>query len=135
MTVDSFTSPEIFIDATAERAKVVLQGRPSAIQEREAAMFAQSERKRADQKITQDLRDKCRPEVDEYVDCTTGRFLSIVACKDLAMKMRRCLVKYKGAVDIEQRRAELVKEMEDQGEVLDRDLLARRNNLFTGRDK
>jgi len=46
------------------------------------------------------------------------------------MKMRRCMVKYKTCINLEERRNELIEEIERKGETLDRDMLSRRNNLF-----
>ena len=98
---------------------------------RERMVFEKQEVKRADERITGEIRDHCRPEIEEYIDCTTGRFITVVACRDLAMRMRNCMKKYKVNVDLDARRAEIIAEFEAQGNVLDRSVLARRNNLYS----
>jgi len=123
----SKAQPEEFPKISPEKVR---DSRNPLSELREAQLLLQTDEKRADQMITKEVRDHCRPEIDEYVDCSTGRTFSMFICKDLAAKMRRCLIKYKTDIDIDQRRSELIEELERKGETLDRDMLSRRNNLF-----
>ena len=124
------TKDEEYFEADPDSVRKYRDARPVYTEGRERAVFEQQERKRADQQITGEIREHCRPEIEEYIDCTTGKFLGVVRCRDLSMRMRSCLKKYKLGIDIEERRAEIIREFENQGEVLDRALLARRNNLY-----
>ena len=126
----STTSPEIFSPPEPDEIRKVRSSRPASTEGREAALFQQQEIKRADQQLTRELRDNCRPEIEDYVECTQERVFSVMACKALAMKMRRCLVKYKTGTDVVTRRSEILEEMQKNGEVMDREWLAKRNNLF-----
>ena len=123
-------APERGYENTPEMAEKVRNSRNPLAELREAQAFLLQDVKRADQIITRGIRDQCRPEIDDYVDCTTGRTLSVIVCRDLAMKMRRCLIKYKTAINIEEKRNEIVDELVKKGETLDRDMLSRRNNMF-----
>jgi COX assembly protein 1 len=127
------TQPESYFNFDDETARRYRDSRPMYTEARERAVFEQQEIKRADQKITSEIRDHCRPEIEEYIDCTTGRFFSIVTCRDYAMRMRNCMKKYKLDIDVSARRQEIIAEFEQQGEVLDRDVLARRNNLYVSK--
>jgi COX assembly protein 1 len=113
--------------AAAQRYR---DSRPMYTEARERMIFEKAEVKRADEKITHEIRGHCRPEIEEYIDCTTGRLFTVVACRDLAMRMRNCMKKYKLDIDLQGRRAEIIKEFEAQGEVLDRGVLSRRNSLY-----
>jgi COX assembly mitochondrial protein 1 len=104
--------------------------RPAYTDAREAAVFELEEKKRADKLITRSIRDHCKPEIDEYIDCTTGKLAGVFMCKDLSLKMRRCLVKYKTNIDVDTERQKLIKSFEEKGEVLDRSVLSRRSNMF-----
>ena len=113
-----------------EAARRYRDARPMYTEARERMLFEKQEVKRADELITGEIRDHCRPEIEEYIDCTTGRFFSIVKCRDLADQMRNCLKKYKVDIDIEKKRAEIIAAFEKSGNVLDRGILSRRNNLY-----
>ncbi|KAF4672613.1 hypothetical protein FOL47_000301 [Perkinsus chesapeaki] len=61
---------------------------------REAVMLERAEEAEVTKIIGAEIRAKCRPEIDEYVDCVTDRYLSLLKCKPIAWKMRRCVKKY-----------------------------------------
>lgn len=61
---------------------------------REVEVQKMSEESIARQIVGKEIRDLCRPEIDEYVDCVTDRMFSILTCKPLALRMRKCVAKY-----------------------------------------
>ena len=127
----SKTAPEKSFTYSPEMAEKVRNSRNPLSELREAQVFQQEEDRRAENIVKEEVSNKCRPEIDDYVDCTTGRSFSIIVCKDLAMRMRRCLIKHKTAINLTDRKAELVEELIAKGETLDRGMLSRRNNMFT----
>ncbi|SBS81814.1 conserved Plasmodium protein, unknown function, partial [Plasmodium malariae] len=61
---------------------------------KESTLVEQKEKKEVQKILALELRDKCRAEIDEYVECSVGRLWTILKCKDLMIKMRKCLEKY-----------------------------------------
>ena len=61
---------------------------------REVEVQKMSEESIAKQIVGKEIRDLCRPEIDEYIDCVTDRVLSVLKCKPLSLKMRKCMAKY-----------------------------------------
>jgi COX assembly protein 1 len=61
---------------------------------REVEVQKMSEEGIARQMVGKEIRDLCRPEIDEYVDCLTDRMFTVLKCKPLALRMRRCVAKY-----------------------------------------
>jgi COX assembly protein 1 len=61
---------------------------------REVEVQKMSEEGIAKQIVGKEIRDLCRPEIDEYVDCLTDRMFTVLKCKPLALRMRRCVAKY-----------------------------------------
>ena len=61
---------------------------------REVEVQKMSEESIARQIVGKEIRDLCRPEIDEYIDCVTDRMFSILTCKPLALRMRKCVAKY-----------------------------------------
>ena len=53
-----------------------------------------SEQGIAKQIVGKEIRDLCRPEIDEYIDCVTDRMLTVLRCKPLALRLRKCVAKY-----------------------------------------
>lgn len=65
--------------------------------------------------IGTELRDHCRPEIDEYVDCMAGRIWTVLKCKPHAKEMRRCLKKIETPEYIERRTNELLEKRQRDG--------------------
>ena len=38
-----------------------------------------------------EIRDLCRPEIDGYIDSVTDRMLTVLKCKPLALRLRKCV--------------------------------------------
>mmetsp|Transcript_40944 Transcript_40944/g.64926 ORF Transcript_40944/g.64926 Transcript_40944/m.64926 type:complete len:203 (-) Transcript_40944:84-692(-) len=92
------------------------RGRNAYMEAREAVELEQKERKGAREALGKELREKCRPEIDEYIDCCVGRIFTMFACRPEALKMRVCLKKLEKPEFIEQRMTELLKKREESGE-------------------
>lgn len=78
-------------------AEKLQQGRQQRIpyfEMREVEVQKMSEEGIARQIVGKEIRDLCRPEIDEYVDCITDRMFTVLKCKPLALRMRRCVAKY-----------------------------------------
>merc|ERR1712151_395456 len=65
--------------------------------------------------IGREIREACRPEIDEYVDCCVGRIWTITACKPHALRMRRCMKKIETPEFVERRTGEILAERESSG--------------------
>merc|ERR1719329_920367 len=83
---------------------------------REAAELEEKERKAAKQVLGKEIREMCRPEIDEYVDCCVGRLWTIMACKREALLMRRCMKNIETPEFVEKRMREIMAEREAAGE-------------------
>jgi len=82
---------------------------------RESMELEQKEIKAVRAKIGEELREHCRPEIDEYVDCMVGRIWTVLRCKPHAKEMRRCLKKIETPEYVEKRMTELLEERERKG--------------------
>mmetsp|Transcript_21329 Transcript_21329/g.63650 ORF Transcript_21329/g.63650 Transcript_21329/m.63650 type:complete len:182 (-) Transcript_21329:40-585(-) len=85
---------------------------------REASMLEQKELAAVHESIGKEVREMCRPEIDEYVDCCVGRMFSFIMCKRQAIVMRRCISKIETPEYIDRRVKELLKEREKSGQSL-----------------
>lgn len=81
-------------DLTGEKLQEGRNARIPYLEMREVEVQKISEETIAKQVVGKEIRDLCRPEIDEYVDCVTDRMWTILKCKPLAMKMRKCVAKY-----------------------------------------
>ncbi len=81
-------------DLTAEKLQEGRNARIPYLEMREVEVQKIGEESIAKQVVGKEIRDLCRPEIDEYVDCVTDRMFTILRCKPLALKMRRCVAKY-----------------------------------------
>uniref|UniRef100_A0A0G4IEE0 COX assembly mitochondrial protein n=1 Tax=Chromera velia CCMP2878 TaxID=1169474 RepID=A0A0G4IEE0_9ALVE len=98
---------------------------------RELVDVEEREKKEAQKILGFELRDKCRSEIDEYLDCTIDRFLTISQCLHLNRVMRRCLMKYETREFVDKRTAEITKEREEKGlDLIQRKLRAKHNVFF-----
>jgi len=82
---------------------------------RESMELEQKEIKAVRAKIGEELREHCRPEIDEYVDCMVGRIWTVLRCKPHAREMRRCLQRIETPEFVEKRMGELLEERERNG--------------------
>lgn len=98
------------------------------LEAREAVELEQTEIKAVKAQIGAEVREKCRPEIDEYIDCCVGRIFTIGQCKPHALRMRRCLKKVETPEFVERRMAEIRKERESTGESVI-------NNTVSGRSR
>ena len=78
----------------AEKLQEARQQRIPYFEMREVEVQKMSEEGIAKQIVGKEIRDLCRPEIDEYVDCLTDRMFTVLKCKPLALRMRRCVAKY-----------------------------------------
>ena len=78
---------------------------------REATQIEMKELKEAQFELGNELREKCRPEIDSYVECCTDRVFSIFkACKQPAIDMRKCLKKVETKEYVDRRTREILEE-------------------------
>jgi len=78
----------------AEKLREGREGRIPYFEMREVEVQKNSEESIAKQIVGKEIRDLCRPEIDEYIDCVTDRMFTILKCKPLSLKMRKCIAKY-----------------------------------------
>mmetsp|Transcript_21123 Transcript_21123/g.18037 ORF Transcript_21123/g.18037 Transcript_21123/m.18037 type:complete len:214 (-) Transcript_21123:60-701(-) len=98
---------------------------------REAVMLERAEEAEVTKIIGAEIRAKCRPEIDEYVDCVTDRYLSLLKCKPIAWKMRRCVKKYETSDFVANRMRELMAQREEAGtSITRRNELSKANKCF-----
>eukprot|EP00811_Abedinium_folium_P013082 NODE_22153_length_720_cov_4.853288.p1 GENE.NODE_22153_length_720_cov_4.853288~~NODE_22153_length_720_cov_4.853288.p1 ORF type:complete len:200 (+),score=34.13 NODE_22153_length_720_cov_4.853288:89-601(+) len=90
-------------------------GRVAYLEAREAVTLQQEEEKACKEIIGAEVREVCRPEIDEYVDCCVGRIFTINACKPHSLRMRRCLKRVETPQFVERRIKELLAEREANG--------------------
>jgi COX assembly mitochondrial protein 1 len=81
-------------ELTSEKLKEGRNSRVPYLEMREVEVQKIGEESIAKQVVGKEIRDLCRPEIDEYIDCVTDRMFTILKCKPLAMKMRKCVAKY-----------------------------------------
>ncbi len=79
---------------TADRLKEGREQRIPYLEMREVEVHKSSEETIAKQIVGKEIRDLCRPEIDEYIDCVTDRMFTILTCKPLSLRMRKCVAKY-----------------------------------------
>lgn len=78
---------------------------------REATQIEMKELKEAQFQLGNELREKCRPEIDSYVECCTDRVFSMFkACKQPAIDMRKCLKKVETKEYVDRRTREILEE-------------------------
>ncbi|CAD2096454.1 hypothetical protein YYG_04606 [Plasmodium vinckei petteri] len=97
---------------------------------KESTMIEQKEKKEVQKILALELRDKCRPEIDEYVECSVGRLWTILKCKDLMMQMRNCLKKYENFEYIKYRENQIMEERKKNGTSLFRSNERAKYNRF-----
>merc|ERR1719491_1548169 len=88
------------------------------LEAREAVELEQKELKAVREHLGKDIREQCRPEIDEYIDCCVGRIWTMFQCKPHATRMRRCMAKIETPEWVERRTKELLVEREANGESL-----------------
>nr|ABV22354.1 conserved hypothetical protein [Noctiluca scintillans] len=86
------------------------------LEAREAVELEQKEYKAARDVLGAEIRELCRPEIDEYVDCCVGRLWSIWTCKPKAFQMSRCIKRHEEPEFVDRRMKEIMSEREARGE-------------------
>eukprot|EP00397_Hematodinium_sp_SG-2012_P061429 GEMP01081355.1.p1 GENE.GEMP01081355.1~~GEMP01081355.1.p1 ORF type:complete len:222 (+),score=51.62 GEMP01081355.1:39-704(+) len=82
---------------------------------KEAMDLEQKEIKAVKEIIGAEIRERCRPEIDEYVDCMVGRLWTVLQCKPMAKEMRRCLKRIETPEYVDRRIAEVLEERQING--------------------
>mmetsp|Transcript_33176 Transcript_33176/g.50126 ORF Transcript_33176/g.50126 Transcript_33176/m.50126 type:complete len:180 (+) Transcript_33176:60-599(+) len=90
--------------------------RNAYMEAREAVELEQKELKAVHEQIGKEIREMCRPEIDEYVDCCVGRVFTLLQCKPYAFRLRRCIAKVETPEFVSRRTKELLAEREANGE-------------------
>eukprot|EP00916_Digyalum_oweni_P017269 GHVL01028248.1.p1 GENE.GHVL01028248.1~~GHVL01028248.1.p1 ORF type:complete len:195 (-),score=34.52 GHVL01028248.1:21-605(-) len=111
------TPPSVQTDAEG----VPIQAKPLApgethrhpyFESREEQYLETKERTQAEHLLGRQIRDACRAEIDEYIDCMTPKFLTVYKCRGLCEKMRRCVRKIETPEYVERRLREIMAERE-----------------------
>lgn len=89
--------------------------RNSFFEIKESTLVEQKEHKEVQKILAHEMRDKCRAEIDEYVDCTVGRLWTVLKCKELMKKMRACLKKYENLEYVKFREKQIMEERKKNG--------------------
>lgn len=110
--------------------------RNSYFEIKESTLVEQKELKEVKKILGFEFREKCRAEIDEYIDCTVNRFWRIYKCKDLLKNMKQCLQKYENLEYIKYREKEIMEERKKNGTSLLRSEERSKYNRFirTGKD-
>ncbi|UKK01117.2 hypothetical protein MACK_001930 [Theileria orientalis] len=66
----------------------------SYLEFRESEYKVSKERKEVIKDIAASIRDKCRPEIDEYVNCCTEKNFILLNCKDQSRELHKCIRLY-----------------------------------------
>merc|ERR1712032_1021758 len=82
---------------------------------REAITVQRREFEVIDKIIGAETREKCRPEIDDYVNCMVDRYFTLTKCTALCHKMRRCMKYYETPEAVAKRRQEIMNERLDLG--------------------
>jgi len=85
------------------------------LEAREAVELENKEMKAVREQLGKEIREICRPEIDEYVDCCVGRIFTVFRCKPKAFIMRRCMRQVETPEWIEKRQSEILAEREAKG--------------------
>ncbi|SCA48308.1 conserved Plasmodium protein, unknown function [Plasmodium ovale] len=101
---------------------------------KESTMIEQKERKEAQKILALELRNKCRAEIDDYVECSVGKLWTILRCKDLMIEMRKCLRKYENLEYVKFREKQIIEERKKNGTSLHRSDERARYNRFVYTD-
>ncbi|SBT30855.1 conserved Plasmodium protein, unknown function [Plasmodium ovale wallikeri] len=101
---------------------------------KESTMIEQKERKEAQKILALELRDKCRAEIDDYIECSVGKLWTILKCKDLMIEMRKCLRKYENLEYVKFREKQIIEERKKNGTSLHRSDERARYNRFVYTD-
>mmetsp|Transcript_35181 Transcript_35181/g.101096 ORF Transcript_35181/g.101096 Transcript_35181/m.101096 type:complete len:189 (-) Transcript_35181:47-613(-) len=88
------------------------------LEAREAVELEQKELKAVRETLGREIREICRPEIDEYIDCCVGRLFTVFQCKPHSLRMRRCMNKVETPEWVEQRTKEVMVERESTGSSL-----------------
>jgi len=102
----------------AEQVEKNRNGRVAYLEAREAVELERKELGAARETLAKEIREMCRPEIDDYIDCCVGRVFSMMACKPHAVKMRLCIKKIETPEFIERRISEILSSRDDTGESL-----------------
>lgn len=65
--------------------------------------------------IGKEIRDKCRPELDDYYDCMCERTFTFIACRSYAAAVHKCIAKYEKPEVMKARWEEVAREREALG--------------------
>ncbi|SOV13154.1 conserved Plasmodium protein, unknown function [Plasmodium sp. DRC-Itaito] len=101
---------------------------------KESTLIEQKEKKEAQKILALELRNKCRAEIDEFVECSVGRMWTILKCKDLMISMRKCLKKYENLEYVKFREKQIIEERKKNGTSLYRSDERARYNRFVYTD-
>eukprot|EP00922_Rhytidocystis_sp_ex-Travisia-forbesii_P034259 GHVS01050881.1.p1 GENE.GHVS01050881.1~~GHVS01050881.1.p1 ORF type:complete len:212 (-),score=36.78 GHVS01050881.1:293-928(-) len=85
------------------------------IEIREYSWVEEKERKAVRHLVGKEIRDKCRPEFDEYHDCVQGCFMSVSKCEPMYDDVKRCLNQYQNNQQLLIREAEMISQREHSG--------------------
>lgn len=102
---------------------------------KESTLIEQKEQKEVQKILALEMRDKCRAEIDEYVDCTVGRLWTVLKCKELMKNMRACLKKYENLEYVKFREKQIMEERKKNGTSIMRSDERAKYNRFINPDK
>jgi len=92
--------------------------RSAYFQVREATQLELKELKEAHFEVGCELREKCRPEIDDYMGCCTDRLFSIYRCNEPAIIMRKCLKKVETREFVDARTNQILQQRKEDGRSL-----------------
>lgn len=119
-------------DADSEKLKARRKTRVPYGELREYEFVSENILNEAKLVIGEEIREMCRPEYDDYVECNVSHFWSQRPCLGLLKHLRKCLTKYEKHSDyVPRRMSELLPDIERKQVFNNRDTRAATNKLFT----
>ncbi|EPR64855.1 putative CHCH domain protein [Toxoplasma gondii TgCatPRC2] len=82
---------------------------------KQATHYEKKENDAIRKQIGKEIRDKCRPELDEYYDCMCDRTFTFIACRRYAEAVQKCVKKYEEPEAMNKRWEEVAQEREALG--------------------
>ena len=111
-TQDKQDGSQAELPLDAETIEKMRNSRIPYLEAREAVELEQKEIKVVREQIGAEIREKCQPEIDDYIDCCVGRIFTHLACRKQALIMRKCLMRIETPEFVAKRTAELLAERE-----------------------
>ncbi|PHJ24903.1 chch domain protein, partial [Cystoisospora suis] len=103
----SLLDPELIHERTGRRVEY--------FEAKVATQYEKKEREAIRKIVGREIREKCRPELDDYYDCMCDRTVTFLACRGYAAAVQKCVKKYENSATLPDRWQEIAREREALG--------------------